>query len=321
VSTFCVLDVGHGSCSVLRTENYCAIFDLGHAATLIDFMQTEGIEKIDCLFISHSDLDHIDGVQGIISSESLEVAKVFLNPDADKDSGSWKDLVTALDDASKSGLSVHTDLNVTLPDIDLDEISVRVIYPSVAAALRGPGATKEGSTATVTQNDHSAVLRLTTDGKGLVLLTGDMSSDAWRQIASNGHEVSATILLLPHHGGSFGTASDYGDLLEKVRPEYAVASNGRSSKFDNPQRETVAAVREFGSKLKCTQLCERCGTHPPSRGCGHNASRGKIRAHSCAGSIQFTIDSSATRMVNEEEHDAFLRLLDAPQCVVMPPPQ
>ena len=87
-----VLDVGHGQCVVLRDTNGVLLFDAGAEATLLDFLERNNINEIDAVLLSHSDADHIAGVVSLLLSESVHVKRLYLNPDADKESETWLDL-------------------------------------------------------------------------------------------------------------------------------------------------------------------------------------------------------------------------------------
>lgn len=67
-----ILDVGHGSCALLRETNSTIVIDCGPNATLIDVLDHLNIRDISTILISHADQDHIGGVIDILSRRSYQ---------------------------------------------------------------------------------------------------------------------------------------------------------------------------------------------------------------------------------------------------------
>ena len=53
-----VLDVGHGNCAVVLDDR-TVVVDAGPGATLLEFLQNEGVTEVEVVLISHADEDHI----------------------------------------------------------------------------------------------------------------------------------------------------------------------------------------------------------------------------------------------------------------------
>ena len=76
-------------------------------------------------------------------------------------------------------------------------------------------------------NDDSCVLLLTINGTR-VLLPGDITKRAERQLLAHAAGVKADILVLPHHGSN---SSSEGYFLGAVSPQHAIASRGRNNAY------------------------------------------------------------------------------------------
>ena len=231
---FYVLDVGHGNCSVLVDTKGVIVVDSGPKTSLIDFLESKNISKIDVLLLSHADRDHIGGAMALLLSDRIQIQSVYLNSDSTKSSESWNDLLYALSNSHISGdihfepaLSTH--LNGKL---DQGEIVVEILAPNPYLAARSPGATDRDGRK-LTTNSISAVVRLLLKDKPIVLLPGDIDNVGLENLLEYHPDISAWLLVFPHHGGRPG-AGDVQEftskLCEQVKPDYIVFSVGENSK-------------------------------------------------------------------------------------------
>jgi hypothetical protein len=209
--------------------------------------------------------------------------------------------------------------------IELGDGTITVVSPSAALALSGVGG-KTLSAQTVTANTLSGVLRVDsgTGGNG-VLLAGDMDETSLDNAIAAGAELSANVLVFPHHGGLPGNADATAfavKLLNAVKPQSVIFSNGRG-RHDNPRPEIVGPARERGCAIACTQLSERCQATTVDA----TDHLEPIRAHGrpagacCAGSITLTLGPTAVRIPGaDERHQSFItEQVATPMCRAMRP--
>ena len=76
-----ILDVGHGSSTVVEEPDHVSIIDGGKRDTLIRFLSDRGIRRIDTVIVSHVDADHLGGISLLLGSSEFQVGEVFVNPD------------------------------------------------------------------------------------------------------------------------------------------------------------------------------------------------------------------------------------------------
>ena len=67
------------------------------------FLTEQNITKIQTVYLSHADEDHVGGLVGLLSSSSVQIKKVVVNSDASKHTKTWDDLVYELDLAHSAG--------------------------------------------------------------------------------------------------------------------------------------------------------------------------------------------------------------------------
>jgi competence protein ComEC len=92
------------------------------------------------------------------------------------------------------------------------------------------------------------VLRVSSGESG-VLLTGDIGIRGEYQML--GRELSADLLLAPHHGSR--TSSSYA-FVRAVEPRWVVFSAGHNNRFNHPHPNVVARYRELAVEPVYTSL-------------------------------------------------------------------
>lgn len=315
-----ILDVGHGNCAIVRSGDALAVVDAPIGSLLLDTLRDMEIKRIDAAFISHSDKDHLAGIVALLTSDEVEVARLYVNPDAGKNSAIWDSLLAAVSVAQKKGTcAVSNSLSSTNPGaIGVGDLTVRVAAPSAALALRGVGGQLE-SGAIVTQNSLSAVLSIEgKSGRG-ILLAGDLDEIGLADALDHCAPLKADVLVFPHHGGSPGedAAAFVDQLIAAVEPETVIFSNGRN-RYDLPLKPIVEAVVASGCKIACTQLPSACNAFAilAMDHLEDMRAHGRRTGHSCAGSMTFDLADATTRRGNgEERFTEFVNtLVPTPMC-------
>lgn len=294
----------------MQTAAGTVVFDASPGSTLIEFLEDQKVEQVDFVIISHADQDHIGGLLLLLTSSDVGVRTVLLNHDTIKDTDTSEDVRFALEDASRRGeVEVITALNEST-SIDLDPlVRVEVLAPGIAMTLGGRD--KDGKV--LTSNAMSAVVRLTTNDVGQVLLTGDLDSVGLENLLSSAPDVQSRVLVFPHHGGSPGSDSalDFAkSLCDAVNPDVVVFPIGRG-RYGTPRPEIVDGVRASvgDAHIACTQLSENCATSLPDVEPGHLTPRpanGRLANSCCAGTLVFALDQTNHYFPLRDDHRAFI---------------
>lgn len=247
--------------AVIRAK-VVVVVDAAPRRTLIEELLREPVERVDHLVLSHADNDHIGGAIAALSQDDFTVSTLWLNPDSEKNSDAWGDLLAFAAAMTRAGkLRVVLSLNTgTSPIVSAGGLDIEVLHPDVELAARGPVSTAHGVPA-VTSNGASAVLRVVNDGRPIALLAGDANEFAIQRMLDAGVGLSADVLIFPHHGGHCD-GNDYQfakALSTAVAPRAVVFSFSRSG-FQNTMPEIVRGVRDGApaARIACTQLSSRC---------------------------------------------------------------
>jgi len=311
-----VLDVGHGSCAVLTDGVRTTLIDSGPGAAVLEYLLAEGITIIDVVVLSHADEDHIRGLIALLGAEEFEVRRVFLNSDSEKSSEMWRNLAYEIDELRRNGsLTFEVQLREgdVLPDSPTG-VDVTVLAPRDRLIMLGPGSRDKFGNR-ITTNTISAVIRITFAGKSVALITGDLDSVGFAHLNETNPDLTAHVLVFPHHGGlSGGTASAAlrfaKDLVAAVQPHSVAVSMGRT-RFSNPRPEVIDGMRQGVADVRvaCTQLSSRCAATLPSQSPSHLLplfARGGQDNSCCAGTMRVWLESPDVVLPSEGDHTAFI---------------
>ena len=306
-----ILDVGHGNCAVLLSEELICIFDAGSGSVLNEFLETNDVREIEALLISHADADHIAGAIGLLANTDRIVKRVLLNPDATKGE-LFQDFRVALEDARrKRGTRVTPQLTTDVTgELDRGSIRLEVLAPTPEVALGGAGG-RDLAERRLKSNSVSAVIRLVHAEEPVLLLTGDLDRTGLENLLKEGEELRSRVLVFPHHGGASG--NDPGEfaalLCENVRPDMVIFSIGRE-RFQNPNPVVVESIRKTlpGVRILCTQLSKNCARVIPAGDPTHlgpSPAAGKLGKTCCAGTIDIELEGGV-HTPKEDQHKAFI---------------
>lgn len=329
--TVTILDVGHGNCAVLRDDAHVMVVDAPHDHALPGELARIGVSKIDHVVLSHADSDHIGGAVALLSRPSLRVGRLWFNPDAMKESDTWGDLRALAYQMHENGkLEVTTNLNSGAREIVISSrLRAEVLHPDIGMASTGPRPATSRESA-MDANTFAAVLRVLLDDRPVVLLCADIDAAGLSRITERNVDLTADVLVFPHHGGSSHGSSDSEfarQLTQGVMPSSVIFSHGRL-KWRNPLPEIVAGVREAApnARIACTQLSVRCRVDDgpfPTTHLGEAVAAGRRHGISCAGSSVLQILTNGSLGVRPDSaaaHNTFVeQFATSPLCLAPTP--
>lgn len=310
-----VIDVGHGNATLISSVAETVLVDAGGGVAIVQYLLQAGITHLDTVVVSHADKDHVGGLLALLSTGEVTIDRVVLNSDGTKDSILWSDLAYELDHLERSEkvevLSAFKE-NYVLPTMT-PGLEIRALAPRPLLVQLGVGNTdRDGDK--ITSNSISAVLSVRYENRGIALLAGDMDRMGWKHLKQTGHDLRADVLVVPHHGGWWGTRQRTKEMTSElclaVAPSHAFVSNGRGS-HDNPRAEVVAAIRETvpRARIACTQVSSLCLIKElarPEMKTRRIFSAGARRNACCAGSMHVPVYATTGSQIDLTYHDAFV---------------
>ena len=299
-----IVDVGHGNAAIVRDGSTCAIIDAPQEDALFDELYRCAVTSIQHLVLSHSDIDHMGGATRLLWDRRFDVGTVWCNSDGIKNTKAWRQFAQQLNIRSRANeVDVELTLNTAARTrLCFGRVKVEVLHPDVEMALLGPtrNRTDVGS---LDANRMSAVVRISLNDRPAVLLTADIDSVGLNRLLSQCANLSAPVLVFPHHGGHAGGGPDRtfaARLCNHVRPDLVVFSMERGGPFTNPSPDVIAGVREAAPAvhIACTQLSRNChsGDIPDiERPLTKRSSAGRGSNSCCAGTFTISWDLDGLR--------------------------
>ena len=255
------LDVGQGDGIAVLYRDSCVLIDGGSSSEkepgkniLEPFLESKAVSRIETVFLTHADLDHVNGTEYLLSAPDVpQIGQVVLNAAAETDPAyeELKEEIRA-SGAPLRYLGAGEEMGM-----------FRCLWPT--RGIRDPDL-----------NEQSLVL-LFTFGGNRVLLTGDagkvsepgilqefseagLTEDAGKEYSgkeNSGKENSGKenfridVLKAGHHGSSTSSGEEF---LQALRPQYTVISCGRNNRYGHPHRETIEALEFIGTEIYNTAV-------------------------------------------------------------------
>lgn len=238
-----MLDVGQGDCFVFFSDNgHTYIFDGGSSSKtniadkrIIPFLKYYGVKQIDGIFVSHPDIDHMNGIVGILENagkECIKVKRVFVGKEA-LEEGAYHELTAA------AGLT--TEIYGIDDDFEMKDGNLRItcLYPSSNEYHE-------------TGNNSSLVMKLQY-GDFVFLETGDVEKEGEAALmeACNSSLRDVDVLKVAHHGSSSSSGTDF---IETVSPKVSLISAGKNNSYGHPHVETLDTLKENDSMIFRTDI-------------------------------------------------------------------
>jgi len=219
-----VLDVGEGQCILLQSDDHNYLVDCGGelpksvAEEAAQLLLSQGITKLDGVFLTHYEEDHACGLPYLLTSISAD--SLYL-PDI-PDSGSVRSTLES-------------------------EYGNRIVWISQKRKL-----SMEGFSVSVfpaekeTKGNESSLCLLFQRENCDILITGDRSSVGEQALLEETELPKLELLVVGHHGSSDATSMQ---LLHATEPTTAVICVGRRNFYGHPNEQVLERLRLFGVRV------------------------------------------------------------------------
>ncbi|MBF2514492.1 DNA internalization-related competence protein ComEC/Rec2 [Listeria marthii] len=197
-------------------------FTIGES-TLTPVLKSKGISSLDKVIITHSDADHMEGLDDLAKNISI---KELIFAQGAENKAIMKEALDAMPQVKLTIILAGANWQV-------GENRFECLYPTQAG---------------VGGNNDSIVLKAILDNK-VWLFTGDLEANGEQKLLDQ--PVKADILKVGHHGSKTSTSKEF---IQQVQPTFAIISCGVKNRFGHPHAETLKTLEAAETTILRTDL-------------------------------------------------------------------
>ena len=223
---YIMVNVGHGDMSILHVDKDVNVIDTGgnvnsnsfyYGKSLINYLKSYGISKIDRLFLTHGDSDHV--YDSIYLINNFKIGHIYMN------SNSYTDLERYI-------IKLANFKNIKVSFLNKDDVIFDDNYYFLML-----------NDVYDNENDSSLVLYCKYS-KYDILFLGDVSSLVEEKLILEYNFLDVDILKVAHHGSKSSSSKLF---LEKFSNNtLAFISCGNYSKYHHPNIEVIERFKQLG---------------------------------------------------------------------------
>ncbi len=210
---------GAADAFVLISDNHVVVIDTGldkKADKLVEFLNEQGVTKVDELIITHFDKDHVGGADHILNN--FEVGTVYTTYHS-KESDDITAYLEALENSGLEETTVSENLTFAADGISF------TIYPPKSPVYYDS-----------TSNNSSLVIRVSL-GENSMLFAGDAEYERLSELLKT-EGLESTILKVPHHGRYNANTEAF---IKYINPQYAIITSSNGEPEDQEVLDILAA--------------------------------------------------------------------------------
>ena len=243
------LDVGQGDCIwVESAKGEHFLIDGGSTSqnqigkyTIVPYLKYMGVSRLDAVFLTHLDSDHISGVMEMLEEDTgIEIGRICIS-DAVTEDEAYDRLILQCQSRDVPVYRLKAGDSISAYNMEFE-----VLHPS------------DGYHA-ASRNAYSLVMKLTIKDQKekdtfVALLTGDVEADgehvAAQALVKDSDDAGIDLYKAAHHGSRYSNTEE---LINQAMPRIAVISCGEDNSYGHPHAEAIQNFRNAGSEILMTK--------------------------------------------------------------------
>ena len=255
------IDVGQADAILVSCQGKHMLVDGGNvedSSLVYSYLKKHNVSHLDYVVCTHAHEDHVGGLSGALTAATA--SKVFA-PVTDYDTKAFRNFVAKAEER---------------------ECTVEIPSTGTSFQLGGATVTVIGPLKQYDETNNTSIVLRIVYGETSFLLTGDMETEAEKDLLEAGIHLRSTLLKLGHHGSNTSTSYRF---LREVAPTYGVISVGTDNSYGHPNDEVLSRLRDANVTLYRTDL------------------QGDVICTSDGKSLTFTTNKSTNLPVNPPESE------------------
>lgn len=233
-----ILDVGQGDCICVQTaQGQCYLFDGGSTSrqsigekVILPFLQYEGIDRIDAVYLSHPDTDHYSGILQLLEAGEIDIGTLYLPKVGAASREDFETILSAVENTEVQYVAKGDRW-------ELGDLSLTCLHPRA-----GFEADSNAYSACYLLQEEAFHMLFTgdVDGEGEEMLTEELARRGIQQV---------DVLKVAHHGSRNATSQTFLDSLDM---KLAVISCGRNNSYGHPHADTLKRLAAENCEVRVT---------------------------------------------------------------------
>ena len=229
------ISAGKADAILLGAGGAVCLIDAGYGRSrgkILAAMDRMGVNRLDAVFVTHTDDDHTEGLDWLARSE-IEI-------------GSW------YASAMYTGIK-KVEKHPAVQAAALRGQQVRWLQAGdsvpLGSAVLDVLAPIEPAT---DKDDNNSLVMMLRSGNGSILLTGDIEFPAEQTLLASGASLKCDVLKVANHADNDTTGDAF---VRATAPQVAVISTSSEEKPETPDPRAIALLESVGAQVAVTQDC------------------------------------------------------------------
>jgi len=227
--------VGKADAILVGSGGKACLIDAGYARSrgkILAAMKYMGVERLEAVFVTHTDDDHVDGLEWLAES-GVEIGGWYASAmyTGVKSEDKHPTVKAAKLDGQKVGWLKAGD------SVPLGDAVLEVLAPSVLNQDK---------------DDNNSLVMMLRSSDGNILLAGDMEVPAEQVLLMSGADLKCDVLKVGNHADDDTNSEQF---VRAASPRTAVISTSTAEKAETPDPRVVALLQSAGAQVAVTQEC------------------------------------------------------------------